>query len=62
MIFSREPTECEVEVGDVQLEQARDTVYLGVRLSENGRIESEMDRRIGRATTVVGSLRETVRE
>ena len=56
MVFSREPTECKVEVGDVQLEQARETVYLGVRLSENGR----MERKIGRAATVVGSLRKTI--
>ena len=36
MVFSRKPTEYKVEVGRVQLEQARETVYLGVRLSENG--------------------------
>ena len=35
-------------------------MYLGVRLSENGRMESESERRIGRAATVVGSLRKTV--
>ena len=52
MVFSREPTECKVEVGDVQLEQAKETVYLGVRLSGNGRMESELERRIGRAATV----------
>ena len=56
MVFSREPTECKVEVGGLRLEQARETVYLGVRLSENGRMESELERRIGRAATVVGSL------
>ena len=60
MVFSREPTECKVEVGGVQLEQARETVYLGVRSSENGRMESELERRIGRAATVVGSMRKTV--
>ena len=53
-IESREPTECKVEVGDVQLEQARETVYVGVRLSENGRMESELEGRIGRAAAVVG--------
>ena len=56
MEFSRKPTERKVEVGVVQLEQARETLYLGVRLSENGR----MERKIGRAATVVGSLRKTV--
>ena len=37
-----------------------DSVYLRVRLSENGRMESELERRIGRAAAVVGSLRKTV--
>ena len=60
MVFSREPTECKVEVGDVQLEQVRETVYLGVRLSENGRMESELERRINRAATIVVALRKTV--
>ena len=44
----------------IQLEQARDTVYLRLRLSENGRMESELERRIGRAATAVGSLRKMV--
>ena len=35
-------------------------MYLGVRLSENGIMESELERRIGRATTVMGALRRTV--
>ena len=35
-------------------------MYLGVRLSENGRMESELERRIGRAAAVVGFLRKTV--
>ena len=60
MVFSRKPTECKVEVGDVQLEQARETAYLGMRLSENGRMESELERRIGGAATVLGALRKMV--
>ena len=28
MVFSREPTECKVEVGSVQVEQAKKTVYV----------------------------------
>ena len=62
MVFSREPPEWNIEVGDVQLEQAGETVYLGARLSENGRMESELERRIDRAATVVGALRRTVFE
>ena len=38
----------------------RETVYLGVRLSENGGMESELERRIGMAATAVGALREPV--
>ena len=57
MVFRSKPTECKVEVGDIQLEQAKETVCLGVRLSKNGRMESELERRIGRRATVVGSLR-----
>ena len=34
-------------------------MYLGVRLSETGRIENELERRIGRATEE-GALRRTV--
>ena len=60
MVFRSKTTECKVEVGDTQLEQARETVYLGVRLSKNGRMESNLERRIGRSATVVGSLRKTV--
>ena len=60
MVFSKEHTECKVEVEGVQIEQARETVYLGVRLSENGGMESELERRIGMAATTVGALREPV--
>ena len=34
MVFSKDHTECKVEVEGVTIEQARETVYLGVRLSE----------------------------
>ena len=42
------------------IEQARETVCLGVRLSENGWMESELERRIGMAATTVGALSEPV--
>ena len=60
MVFSKEYTECKVEVDGVRLKQARETVYLGVRLSENGGMESELERRIGMAATAVGALREPI--
>ena len=49
-----------MEVDSVRLKLARETVYLGVRLSENGGMESELERRIGMAATAVGALREPV--
>ena len=49
MVFRSKPTECKVEVGDIQLEQAKETVYLGVRLSKNGRMESNLHWRGGLA-------------
>ena len=49
-----------MEVEGVRLKQAREIVYLGVRLSENGRMERELERRIGMAATAVGALREPV--
>ena len=49
-----------MEVDGVRLKQARETVYLGVRLSENGGMESELERRIGMAATAVGALREPI--
>ena len=39
-----------MEVNGVQLKQVRETVYLGVRLSENGGMESELELRIGMAS------------
>ena len=60
MVFSKDHTECKVEVEGVTIEQARETVYLGVRLSENGGMGSELERRIGMAATTVRALREPV--
>ena len=60
MVFSKEYTECKVEVNGVWLKQARETVYLGVKLSENGGMESELEWGIGVAATAVEALREPV--
>ena len=49
-----------MEVDGVWLKQARETVYLGVRLSENGGMESELEWGIGMAASAVGALREPV--
>ena len=47
MVFSKEHTECKMEVDGVCIEQAREMVYLGVRLSENSEMESELEWRMG---------------
>ena len=47
-----------MEVEGVRLKQTRKTVYLGIRLSENGGMESELEWRIGMAATAIGALRE----
>ena len=44
----------------VSIEQAMETVYLGVSLSENGGMKSELEWRIGMAATTVWALREPV--
>ena len=60
MVFSKGYTECKVEVEGVRLKQARETMYLGVRLSEDGGMEREVEWTIGMAATAVGTLREPV--
>ena len=58
MVISKDHMECKVEVEGATIHLARETVYLGVRLSKNGGMESELERRIGMAATTVGALRE----
>ena len=60
MAFCKEHKECKVEMEGVMIKKTMETVYLGVRLSENGGMESEQERRIGVAATTVGELREPV--
>ena len=43
MVFGKEHAECKVEVEGTQLDQARETVYLGIRLSKNSGMESEIE-------------------
>ena len=54
---SKAHTECNVEVDGV-LEQAREKVDLKVRLSENSRMERELEQRISIAATAVEALGE----
>ena len=58
MVISKDHMECKVEVEGATIHLARETVYLGVRLSKNGGMEGELERGIGMAATTVGALRE----
>ena len=49
-----------MEVEGVCLKQVRETIYLGVQLSDNGEMESELEWRIDIAATAAGALREPV--
>ena len=46
MIFSRDPTECNLEIEGERVQNVKETVYLGVKLSEDGKLESEVEMRI----------------
>ena len=60
MVFSKEYIECKVKVEGVRPKQMRVAIYLGVRLSDNGEMESELEQRIGMAATTAGALRAPV--
>ena len=49
MVFSRKQVDCRVVVDGRKLENERKQTYLGVILSEAGRIECELEKRIGAA-------------
>ena len=43
MVFSRAPTECNLEIDREKVKNVKETVYLGVKLSEDGKMESEVN-------------------
>ena len=51
---------CRVEVGDRRLESVEVVKYLGVMISEDGRMEEEIRSRIGKAARIIGVLNELV--
>ena len=53
-------TVCKVDVEGHNLENVREAVYLGMKLSEGGRMEGELERRIGIAMTTVGAMKAKV--
>ena len=56
-IFSRAPTECNLEIEGERVKNVKETVYLGVKLSEDGKLESEVERRIGMTMQAVGAMK-----
>ena len=51
-----------MEVDGQKLENVREQTYLGVILSEDGRMECELEKRIGAALSAAGAVRNQVLE
>ena len=60
MVTSRKPTECNIEIEEHSVKSVNETVYPGVKISADGRMEGELDRRIGSAMSDFGSLKKNV--
>ena len=57
MVFSRVPTECNMVIDGEKVKNIKETVYLGVKLCEDGKIEGEVERRIGMTLQAVGAMK-----
>ena len=62
MVFSRKQVDCSVEVDGRKLENVGEQTYLGMILSEDGRMECELEKRIGAALSAAGAVRSQVFE
>ncbi|TKS65493.1 LINE-1 reverse transcriptase -like protein [Collichthys lucidus] len=60
MVLSRKRVECSLRVGDEILPQVEEFKYLGVLFTSEGRMEREIDRRIGAASAVMRTLHRSV--
>ncbi len=60
MVPSRKKVACPLQVGGVFLPQVEEFKYLGVLFTREGRMEREIDRRIGAASAVVRSMYRSV--
>ncbi|KAK0148960.1 hypothetical protein N1851_010644 [Merluccius polli] len=56
MVLNRKRVECTLRVGDLILPQVKEFKYLGVLFTSEGRMEREIDRRIGAASAVMRTL------
>ena len=57
VVFSRVPTECNIEIDGERVKTVKETVYLGVKLSEDGKMGSEVERKIGMTMQTVGTMK-----
>ena len=62
MVLSRKKVDCSVEVDGRKLENVTEQTYLGVILSEDGKMECELEKRIGAALSAAGDVRSQVLE
>ena len=60
MVLNRKRVECTLRVGDEILPQVEEFKYLGVLFTSEGRLEREIDRRIGAASAVMRTLHGSV--
>ena len=57
MVYSRVPTECNIEIDRERVKNVKEAVYLGVKLSEDRKMGSEVERRIGMTMQTVGAMK-----
>ncbi|KAK9541149.1 hypothetical protein VZT92_001216 [Zoarces viviparus] len=60
MVLCRKPVDCSLQVWTECLPQAKEFKYLGVLFTSEGKMEREIDRRIGAAAAVKQALHRTV--
>ncbi|XP_054621698.1 uncharacterized protein vopp1b isoform X1 [Dunckerocampus dactyliophorus] len=60
MVLARKRVECHLQVGDEILPQVEEFRYLGVLFTSEGRMEREIDKRIGAASAVMQTLHRSV--
>ena len=60
MVLNRKRVECTLRVGDEILPQVEEFKYLGVLFTSKGRLEREIDRRVGAASAVMRTLHGSV--
>ena len=56
MVISREAIECDIKVEGQSVKSVNEVVYIEVKFSADGRMNGELDRRIGSAMSAFGAL------